>query len=145
MVVVVDANILISASINPKSKPALLLQNSSSLVDFVIPEFIFYELKKNEQKILKAKKDYARNLLRLTDHALIINENEIEQNIFERAYNITRDIDKNDTIYVAFAIALEALLWTRDLKLYRGLRKKGHTNVVTTSELKDIVRGIYKK
>ncbi len=50
MVVVVDANILISASINPKSKPALLLQNSSSLVDFVIPEFIFCELKKMSKK-----------------------------------------------------------------------------------------------
>ena len=59
-----------------------------------------------------------------------------------QAQTITKNIVEKDAIYVAFTIALDALLWTGDLKLYRGLRRKGFTNIVTTAQLKEIIKGI---
>jgi hypothetical protein len=39
-------------------------------------------------------------------------------------------------------IDYDALLWTGDVKLIRGLRRKGFNNTVTTKELKEIIKGL---
>lgn len=67
----------------------------------------------------------------------------LKNTISKRAYGVTSGIDVSDTIYVAFAIAPDALLWTPgDLKLYRGLRRKAFVNIVTTTEMNQIIKGL---
>lgn len=146
MVVITDANILISASSNLKGNLAQLLVNNSSFIDFVSPEFVLTEIKANEQKICSAAKISVEqlnlNLQILLSLLLILNDDEIEEHYFKRAYGVTSGIDVFDTIYVAFAIAPDALLWTGDLKLYKGLRRKGFVNIVTTAEMNQIIKGL---
>lgn len=146
MVVIVDANILISASSNFTGNLAQLLLNNSSLIDFVSPEFVFTEIRTKEQKICSAAKisieQFNTNLQILFSHLLILKDDEVEEKYFKAAYQITADIDIYDMIYVGFAIALDALLWTGDLRLYRGLRRKGFTNIVTTTEMNQIIKGL---
>lgn len=41
------------------------------------------------------------------------------------AWRLCRDVDPNDTAYVALPLELEGDLWTSDRVLEMGLRKKG--------------------
>ncbi len=43
MIVVVDANIIVSAIINPQGIIPFLLFNASDKIDFVVPQFIIEE------------------------------------------------------------------------------------------------------
>lgn len=52
-------------------------------------------------------------------------------------------LDINDFTFVATTIYVDGLLWTGDLKLKRGLNLNGFVNVITTSELKRILKGLY--
>jgi predicted nucleic acid-binding protein len=146
MVVIVDANILISSASNPTGNLARLIFNYSSLVSFVSPEFVLTESKANEYKICTiakiSREQFNSNLHVLLSHLLILNDDEIEERYFKKAYELTESIDLYDMIYVAFALALDALLWTGDLKLFRGLRRKGFNNIVTTKEMNQIIKGL---
>jgi len=89
MVVITDANILISASSNLKGNLAQLPVNNSSFIDFVSPEFVLTEIKANEQKICSAAKisveQFNLNLQILLSLLLILNDNEIEEHYFKES------------------------------------------------------------
>ncbi len=55
---------------------------------------------------------------------------------------LTKRVDEKDTLYVALTIALEAVLWTGDMKLYRSLRRNNFMSIVNTKELLQIIKGI---
>jgi hypothetical protein len=42
----------------------------------------------------------------------------------------------------SFALALNSLGWTGDRKLPNGVKRKGFTNIISTKELKDIIKGL---
>jgi predicted nucleic acid-binding protein len=146
MVVVTDANILISASLNLNGKIANLIFSNSSKINFVTPAFIQYEIKENEAKICSqnriSKAEFNQNIILLLTKILLIKDDEISEEIFKDAFGLTKHIDPADTIYTALAISLDALLWTGDLKLLRGLKKKGFRHIITTSDLEQIVKGL---
>lgn len=59
----------------------------------------------------------------------------ISTNYYYEAFLLCRDVDENATVYVAFSLALNHPLLTRDKPLTLGLRAKGFTNVVLLDEL----------
>ncbi|MEP7142072.1 MAG: PIN domain-containing protein [Ferruginibacter sp.] len=146
MIIIVDTNIIISACLESRSELYQILTTTYSDLYFTTPDFTLEEIIDHQIEIcLKSKKNivlFQHNLSVLPGHLLILpNEDLSKQNIIE-AENITADIDVDDTIFVAFAIALDSLLWTGVLKLYRALRRKGFTNVILTKELKQILKGL---
>jgi predicted nucleic acid-binding protein len=145
MVVVIDANVLISACLNMQSTIASVIMQHSN-TDFVIPSYLFKEFKKNVPRICNSLSLstvlFNQNLTVLLQNIVTVNEDEISDEIFSEAYLLTKNIDEKDTPYVAMALALSALLWTGDMKLYRGLKRKDFQLAVTTSELKEILKGI---
>ncbi len=72
----------------------------------------------------------------------LLSSKELNKEIIIKANELTADIDKKDTIFLAFSLALDSLLWTSDLKLYKALRRKSFRNIITTKELKQIIKGI---
>jgi len=146
MVVVIDANILISASLNLNGKMANLIFSNSSKINFVTPVFVQYEIKENETRICSrnriSKDEFNQNIILLLTKILLFNDDEIPEEIFKDAYGLTKHIDPADTIYTALAISLGALLWTGNLKLLRGLKKNGFRHIITTSDLEQIVKGL---
>jgi predicted nucleic acid-binding protein len=66
---------------------------------------------------------------------------EISNQHFLDAQELTKQIDVNDTTFVAFSISFKSFFWTGDLKLYKALRRKAFNNIITTKELKQIIKG----
>jgi len=66
----------------------------------------------------------------------------VDNATLRKAILITQNIDVKDSIYIAFCLAFDGILWTGDMKLYRGLRRNGFMNVVTTKELTEILKGV---
>jgi predicted nucleic acid-binding protein len=146
VVVVIDANIIISASLKIKGRIAELIFNYSSTINYVVPAFILSEIKENEEKICTAGKiskiEFNQNLAVLLTKLLLINDDEISDATFKKSFDLTKSIDPNDTIYIALAISLNALFWTGDLKLLRGLKRKGFAHIITTLDFEQILKGI---
>jgi len=146
MIVIVDTNIILSAGLESSSELYQILTTTYANVDFATPDFALEEIIHHQTEIcLKSKKNiflFQHNLSLLLGHLLVLqNEDLTKQNIIE-AEKLTVAIDIDDTIFVAFAMALDALLWTGDLKLYRALRRKEFANVILTKELKQVLKGI---
>jgi predicted nucleic acid-binding protein len=146
MIVVVDANIIISGIINPKGIIPYLLFTSNDRIDFVAPQFVVEEIQLHQAKICRAANisiAIFKSLFNAIKQQLFIfSDDMIDVEHLNKALLLTKTIDEKDTIYVAFTIALDALLWTGDLKLKNALRKKGFENAVSTKQLQQIINGL---
>lgn len=146
MIVIVDANIVITGIINPYGPIPLLISLYNSTIDFVIPEYAIEEINLHKQKICKLTNTFSTLFEKLKNDilskTLLFSSDAVNHEDIEKAKQLISSIDIKDMGYVAFAIALDALLWTNDLKLYRGLRRKGFRCIVITKELKEIIKGL---
>jgi predicted nucleic acid-binding protein len=68
-----------------------------------------------------------------------INVKLISKEAFLLAESLTRDIDIDDTEFVALTEHLKGKLWSGDLSLQRGLKSKGWKRFITTSELIELI------
>ena len=73
---------------------------------------------------------------------MLIDDDEISDTIFKKAFDLTKIIDTKDTIYIALAISFDALFWTGDLKLLRALKRKGYNQIITSSDFGLILKGL---
>ncbi|MEO6733306.1 MAG: PIN domain-containing protein [Ferruginibacter sp.] len=146
MIIIIDTNIIISACLNSRSELYQILFTTYKNIDFTTPDFTLEEIIHHQDEIcLRAKKNivlFQHNLSMLRDNLLILPTADLSTDNLLEARKLTYSIDIDDTIFVAFSIALDALLWTNDLKLYRALRRKNFTNVIRTKELKLILKGL---
>ncbi|NOX86095.1 MAG: PIN domain-containing protein [Chlorobi bacterium] len=139
MNLVVDTNIIISLLITPSGTIADIVFNKLDKFVLISPRFMFDELLGKSEKIRKitgySTKDLRelfyiiRENIEFIDDELITFENQ------KKALQLIHDIDKKDLLFLALSIQTGYPLWTGDLKLRKGLKKKGHTNIVDTNEL----------
>lgn len=146
MTIVVDANILISAIINPDSFIGTTLLTQNNNVDYVLPSFAIQEALIHKKRICKTlhidELFFDNNLDAINNVCLVFASESILPKYSKIAIRIVEKIDPKDAIYVAFSLALDALIWTGDLKLYKALKKKDFKNIITTTDLKRILKGI---
>jgi predicted nucleic acid-binding protein len=146
MIVTVDANIVISALINSAGQEFNILATGNQKIEFISPSFIIEELVKKAEKIAdltqNSVSDIKKQLQLLTETFLLVNEKDISDQAIARAKNLIRGLDINDYLYLAVTIYFDSLLWTGDLKLSRGLKRKGYRNIITTRDLKEIIKGL---
>jgi predicted nucleic acid-binding protein len=146
MTLIIDSNILISAALNADSDIYKLITKLYLKIDFVTPELSLLEIKLHKKRICKnAKletKEFDINLANLLSNIILLPHEEVSDHEIKKAESLTRDIDLKDTIFIAFSLVLDALIWTGDLKLYKALRRKSFSNIITTKELKQIIKGL---
>lgn len=146
MTLIIDSNILISAALNAKSELFNLITSSHFKIDFVTPEFSLSEIRLHKKRICQnAKIDiklFDTNLIKLLSYIILLPDEEVSDKEIEISESLTKNIDLKDTIFVTFSLALDALIWTGDLKLYKALRRMSFNNIITTKELKQIIKGI---
>jgi len=126
--VVIDANRIFSELIaaNHQLRRAF---TSLPKTRFICPKYVFVEIFKHKERIADASGLAEPELLSLLHSILerieFIDEDSIRLGSWTEAWRLCRDVDENDTAYVALALDQDAELWTGDRVLEVGLRKKG--------------------
>lgn len=141
MKITVDSNIVFSAILNTRSNIGQLLTVGSKHFDFYTINLLKIEILNHKTKIQKItgfsddKFDEIYDLI--TSKIRFVDEVLISDHSFKNAFKLTRDIDEEDTLFVALTNHLKSRLWTGDKKLETGLKKKGYSRIISTTELYD--------
>ncbi len=139
MKIVVDTNIIFSALLNSNGTIGDLLFNSDRTFEFYSCNYMRYEIFNHWERLKKISKlsdgqlqiSYAEVLSKLK----FINEELIPVAVWLAAEEITKEIDIDDTDFVALANFLQASLWTGDKALYNGLKETHFKALLNTTEL----------
>ena len=132
---VVDANVLFGAFISGKDFYQLLFSGHT----VYLPDFALAEVEKYKDRILRKTKlpehELQRFVLALLAEVIVVPGLVLSRDSRRQAYELCRDLDEKDTLYVATAIELNASLVTSDKTLLGGLGERGFTQVVLLSDL----------
>jgi predicted nucleic acid-binding protein len=139
MKIVVDTNIIFSALLNSNSNIGDLLFNSDKHFEFYSCSYMRYEIQKHWERLKKISKLSEKQLqvsyTQVLSKIKFINEEIIPVETWLASEEITKEIDIDDTDFVALTKFLKATLWTGDKVLYNGLKKLGFKKMVNTAEL----------
>lgn len=139
MNLVIDTNIVFSAILNSESSIGQIILNGSKYFNFFSIEQLNNEIDNHEDKILKisglTQRDYhtildlIKSKIKFVNHLLINSKN------YQKAYELTKDIDPDDLLFVGLSIQFDCKLWTGDRQLISGLFEKQYKQYITTEEL----------
>lgn len=131
MKLVVDSNIIFSALIKKSITREIIL---SDLFELYAPEYIFNEITKHKELLLRKSKldggDFEALLLLLQKHIHLV----IKDKYYEKmaiAEDILRNIDITDSPFLALALALDCSIWSKD----EHFTKQEKVVVYTTKDL----------
>jgi predicted nucleic acid-binding protein len=139
---VVDTNIVFSTLLNPHTAIGEILMNVQGEMVFFAPDLLREGLERYSLKIKTYSKLDKPTLLLVEElvlsNIIFIPEESINQSSWDQANELTKDIDEDDTPFIALCIELNAKLWTGDKVLAQGLLKKGKNLTVTTADLQQL-------
>ncbi len=139
MKIIVDTNIAFSAILNSESTIGDLIFNSHQIFQFWSCHYLIKEIDKHWNKLKRISKLNEEALLesqRLVYRRIkFIDEGQIPKIFRLKAFDIVKQIDLNDIVFVALNEYQESLLWTGDKKLLTGLKQKGYISIISTSEM----------
>ena len=137
--IVVDANILMSALITQQGRVAATLLDAGERYRLVSRHFLYVELFKHKEKLVKLSRlseaNFLDYLLGILNRIEFLSESLLPIDTLEQARLLVQDVDPRDAYYVALALHQNARLWTGDRKLADGLQAKGVTFLCTTADL----------
>lgn len=128
--VIVDANLAFRALARSRGDLRARLDPAEDLL-FIAPRFLFVELFKHKDRIVRASKTPEDAVLESL-HALVASlefadEAAIPVGTWLEARRLCAPTDPKDTPYVALALHLDAELWSEDEELKTGLRSRSFT------------------
>jgi len=139
MIVIADSNLIISGLYTPQGIVAKILTSEKN-IQFIAPDFIFKEISNH---FLRIQKETGRTRIELKsklDHLIqrikFVPVTEIPMDHIHKAIEIVKDIDIDDTFFVALHLYKKHKIWTGDRALINGLAAKGYDIFITTDELK---------
>jgi predicted nucleic acid-binding protein len=137
--IVVDTNVAFSTFLNINSRIGQILLNGSRYYNFYAPDYIRYELIEHKEKIKSIGKltdeRYVELFALILRNIRTLNHSIIPKIFYQTAFEICKDIDEDDTAFIAINNYVRGRLWTGDVKLINGLLDKGYSKIITTSEL----------
>jgi predicted nucleic acid-binding protein len=143
MNLIIDTSIVFSTLLNPNSIIGELFLNYNDSFTFFAPELLLLEIEKYAEKIEKYSKLNKNQLFTcrtiLLQKIKFVSDELISENSWLEAYQLCKDIDENDTPFVALAIEMKCKLWSGDKKLTDGLLSKKSNVIFTTQELKQLI------
>lgn len=136
MRIVIDSNVLFSALIRNSKTRKLILEYEGF---FLFPEYIFTEMQNHKQELLDKsgmnKTDFDK-LLFLILRRVIIVSNKALKSFKKESINIMKNIDIDDAVFIACALAYEdSIVWSDD----KALKKQNTVKVLNTKEIVEIL------
>jgi predicted nucleic acid-binding protein len=139
MKIVVDTNIIFSTLLNSNSTIGDLIFNSDKYFEFYSCSYMRYEIQKHWERLKKISKLSDKQLqvsyTQVLSKLKFINEEIIPVETWLASEEITKEIDIDDTDFVALTKFLKATLWTGDKVLYNGLKRLDFKKLLNTTEL----------
>lgn len=155
MKLVIDTNIVFSAILNPESPIGQIILNGSKYFDFLSIGQLKNEIDDHEDKILKvsrlSKSDYDRIYELIKSKIKFVNQQLINSDNYQKADDLTKDIDPDDLLFVGLTLQFRCKLWSGDKQLLNELYEKDFKQIITTNELfkiyldKELQRKIKRK
>lgn len=144
MNIVVDTNIVFSTLLNPKSTVGEILMNLQDKFTFFAPELLINELGRYAPKIAAFTKLEPVQLTQIEQmiwsSLTLVSEELISERSWAAAYELTKDVDEDDTPFIALALELNTKLWTGDKVLAKGLQRKGTNLIMSTIDMNAILK-----
>lgn len=135
MKIVLDSNIIFSALIRKSTTRNIIL---SDVFDLYAPEYIFTEITKHKELLLRKSKmtegDLNALLLLLLKHVHFVSKENYNQKM-AISEDILREIDITDSPFLALALALDCSIWSND----GHFKKQDQVGVFTTKELTNTI------
>ena len=133
MNIIIDSNVLFSALIkNSWTRTTILNYNGF----FLFPDFIFDEINKHKAELIKKsgmKKREFETLLNIIIEKVIIIPSTAFYPFQKKAMNIVKEIDPDDVIFIACALAFpDAIIWSDD----KQLKNQNKIKVLNSNEIK---------
>ena len=141
MIVIADSNIFYSALIAPNGEIAAILKDRN--MQFIAPDFIIEEVIKAGWRKDKTEKKILAELKQLLEKITIIPLDEITKKNLQDAFEIVKDVDKDDYAFVAVHLQFKHKIWSRDEALIKGLTEKGYGHFFISTD--EVRRHLYKK
>jgi len=124
MIVIADSNILVSALIKPDGSVASIFKEKSN-IQFIAPDFLLVEVYEHWNRIAKYSPLSKLGLIRELDfykkRIAFYSPHEVPKTYRTKAYEEIRDIDVDDTPFVALYFFKKHKIWTGDRMLVNGL------------------------
>jgi len=138
---ILDSNIIFSCLMSGKKLYIELLSQNQCFS----PDFIFEEIKKYEDRILKKARlnvNFKEYIKEIFNHLIVIPKLAIDNESWKKAYELCKDVDEKDTAYVALSIDFDLPLLTKDKKLHKGLKKRHFENIILFEKFLERENGI---
>ncbi len=144
MRIVIDSNIAFSAILNSNSKISQIILQPKTRLNFYATNQLLIEINKHKSKIQKLAKysndDLDKAISIITNRKRFINVQLVPKEIYLKAENLLKDIDLDDTEFLALAEHSRSKLWTGDKELIKGLGSKNWNKFITTEELYKLIK-----
>ncbi len=131
MNIVVDTNIFMSALIKDSVTRNLIVNSKDNLL---FPEFEFDEIEKHKEEILEKSQLSANEFddlfSSLLKYVQVVKTGEVID-YRNQAFDIIGKIDKEDAIFIATALARNAIIWSDDA----DFKKQDKIRILTTKEM----------
>lgn len=138
---IVDTNLFYSAIRNMNSRIARVIIDGKELgADLYAPSYLVGELERHLPSLVEKAsitlEEAEISKIRLFEAITLIDDDVIPISDWIVAARWTRDVDDDDTAFVALNEKMDELLWTGDVELYKGLIAKGYKRVVNFDKVK---------
>ena len=143
MRIVVDTNIVFSALLNSNSLIARIILQPKSRLHFYSTDLLSIEIQEHKDKLKKiagfSDSELNKSISIITSKIRFINADLIPPSILISTQELLKDIDIDDTEFVALASHLHGRLWSGDKVLQNGLSKKDWNRFISTNELYTLI------
>jgi len=92
------------------------------------PRFLFVELFKHKERLIRAsglpEEDLLAGLHTLLNQLSFVHEADVPMGTWIEAFRLCKEIDVNDTPYIALTLHMAGRFWTEDNELKTALRRR---------------------
>jgi predicted nucleic acid-binding protein len=139
MRIVIDTNIAFSAILNSNARLAKIILQPRSRFNFYSTDLLLAEIEEHRTKIKRISKyteaDLKKIITLITNRIRFIDVRLIPKDIFQKSFELTKDVDVDDTEFIALTEHIRGRLWSGDKELLSGLKRKGWNKFISTAEL----------
>jgi predicted nucleic acid-binding protein len=139
MIIVVDTNIVFSGILNSTGKIGDILLEPNGIIKFYTTDLLLQEINHHKDKLIYLSKKNATSIDKIISIIIkrikFVDLELIPRILLAESEQLLRNIDIDDTEFVALTTYLNGKLWTGDKKLRKGLENLGWDNCISTEEL----------